>query len=334
MNNDFCKPLAGFLALSMLSACGIDQGGSPQEIAPQTLVVYGPITDFGSIVLNGERLDTTNALIMADGNIASEADLRVGHIVRVIGIAQGTSRTALVVTYQENLRGDISAIDTTAGTFQVLNHTVQTDAETRFDIGQGGTLADLNVGMRVEISALEAPDGVVHARYVGSAAAQPLEVSGAIDTVDVSSQTFTVGNLTVDYSQTNLLDVPGGIPAVGVIAEIEATQFANGVLVADLVRNLDSEPGLFGVSDTDSGSSALAQAGAVTAAGLASNFFGFISATNLPDEIELAGVRIALGPNTIIAGGSSNDLQVGRLVLVVGPVQGLGIVDADRITLF
>ncbi|MEE8306772.1 MAG: DUF5666 domain-containing protein, partial [Gammaproteobacteria bacterium] len=196
------------------------------------------------------------------------------------------------------------------------------------------TLSDLNVGMRVEISALEAPDGVIHARYVGSAVAQPLEVSGGIDSVDIGTQTFTIGNLTVDYSQTNLLDVPGGIPAVGVIAEVEATQFANGVLIADVVRDLESEPGLFSISDTDPANPALAPASATTAAGFNSNFFGFINATNLPDDFEVAGVQIVLEPSTAITGGGVSDLQVGRLVLVAGPVLGLGIVTAEQITIF
>ena len=334
MNNELGKLLAGFLTLTMLSGCGIDQGGSPQELTTQTLVVYGPITDFGSVVVNGERLDTTGATITSDGNIASEADLRQGQIVRVVGTARGTSRTALTVEYQENVRGDIATIDAIAGTLQVLNQTVQTSAATRFDIGQGGTLSDLSVGMRVEISAIQAPDGTLHARYVGSAAAQPLEVTGSIDSVDIGTQTFTLGSLTVDYSQTNLLDVPGGIPAVGVIAEIEATQFVNGVLVAEFVRDLETEPGLFSASDTDTGSSALAPASASSAAGLNSSFLGFINATNLPDGFSVADVQVTLEPSTTITGGGVNDLQVGRLVLVAGPVPGVGTVTANEITIF
>jgi len=223
MSIEFHKSALALAALSAIGGCGIDQGGSPMvEQAPTVTVVYGPITGFGSIIVNGQRYDVATAVIMADGNLANESDLREGQVVRTIASVSSAGNEALTVTYQENLRGVVSAVDAVAGTFEVLGNSVRTNGSTRFDIG-GASLA---IGMRVEVSGLDTSAGQLQATYVGEPlVTAPLEATATIDSVDLANQTFTLGSLSVDYSQTNLLEVPGGVPAIGVVVEVEAAQF-------------------------------------------------------------------------------------------------------------
>ena len=54
---------------------GIDRGGA----------AIGPIDGFGSVIVNGVRFDTDNAVIVVDGAAASLSDLEVGQVVVVVG---------------------------------------------------------------------------------------------------------------------------------------------------------------------------------------------------------------------------------------------------------
>src|SRR5262245_1475448 len=83
----------------VVASCGIDQGGidSPSVIASQsaqTVLVSGPIDGFGSVHVNGLELDTSRAQVRIDGRAASEADLRVGQMIRVVARVDGTAAAA------------------------------------------------------------------------------------------------------------------------------------------------------------------------------------------------------------------------------------------------
>jgi len=57
---------------------GIDRGGAPA-------VASGPISGFGSVIVNGIRFDTSEAIVTIDGQSGSTDDLAVGQIVTVHG---------------------------------------------------------------------------------------------------------------------------------------------------------------------------------------------------------------------------------------------------------
>ena len=138
----------------------------------------------------------------------------------------------------------------------------------------------------------------------------------------------------VDYSQAQIIDLPNGEPAQGLVVEVDGLSVnANGELVATRVAVLPADPGIFSAIDTDSGNEELAMAAALGFDGFDVNFIGFVNATNLPASISVGDVEIAIDGNTVIDGGVVNDLAVGVFIQVNGEVTALGNVRATRITI-
>jgi hypothetical protein len=82
------RAVFALVAAAALGACGtsdtltagIDAGG-----APVAIVVQGPITGFGSIIVNGVHYDIDRAQISVNGVPASATDLALGQLVTISG---------------------------------------------------------------------------------------------------------------------------------------------------------------------------------------------------------------------------------------------------------
>lgn len=322
------------LAALLVSSCGIDQGGVTDPPDPQPVIVSGPITGFGSVLVNGLSLDTTDAQIVIDGSSSVPSGLRLGQMIRAIAVNVGGSYRAVSIGYQKNVVGSIQEIDLTAGTLKVLDQLILTDASTRYDIPQVSALTDLKTDDVVVISGLRTPSGEVLATYVGTAPAGLLEIAAAITTVDEAAFRFQLGNLTIDYSAATLLDLPGGMPAPGLAVKVNGTTFSNGVLVAEQVRALALVPGLTNAAVTElTPIEAPLVSPPAAASGFAANIAGFITAISLPDGISLDGVEVLIDGRTTVVGGFANDLRNGTQVRVEGPILGAGLIRASRITI-
>ena len=326
-------------AAALLGACGIDQGGAPviendPPIGAQ--VVFGPITGFGSVLLNDLTVDSSAATILVDGFPATEADLRVGQIVRIVTLIEDGASTAVLIEYQENVSGPIAAVQVASDSLTILDQQIMTDASTRFDVPGVTSIDDLQPGAAVEISAFRDPGGVLRATYIGSVdSGDPLEISASITAVDLGAQLFFVGALTVDYSQAQSLDLPGGEPEVGLVVEVEGDALSGaGALIATRVAELAADPGLFSAIDTAIDAASLAVATPATVTSFGANFAGFVIATDLPASISVGDVEIRLLAGTTIDGGTTTDLQPGSLVNVVGSIAEAGVIEAERITIF
>ena len=328
------------MATLTLTACGIDQGGNssppPSGAGSSTLLVSGPITGFGSVIVNGRTIDVGNATTLVDGNPGIEADLREGQVIRLIAQVDGNSVNALFIEFQRNVSGAVEAVDVPADTLTVLGKTIRTDAGTRFDIPGVTRLADLQVDDLVLVSGIPAAAGEVLATYIGAAnVAEPFEISARITATDAPALTFELGALTVDYSQALLLELPLGIPQVGQIVQVKASTLANGVLTADQVRALPRLPGAFSSAATQFSTGELAAVGPGPAsAPLSVSFIGFVSGENLPAAIAVDDVAVELDAATVVVGGAQTDLLAGRRIRVDGQVLNVGAVRATRITIF
>ena len=93
--------LATTLALSLLStlsACG-GGGGADTVATPPTTpptsgigrngIAVGPISNFGSVIVNGVIYNTDSATFMVNDAAATQADLRVGDVVIVLFRSRG-----------------------------------------------------------------------------------------------------------------------------------------------------------------------------------------------------------------------------------------------------
>src|SRR4030095_5365672 len=136
---------------------------SPSATTTATVVSTGPITRFGSVILNGIEFDTTQAEIRVEDQIVREDDLRIGMRVAVEGVRDnnGVARATRVV-FRKNVEGLIDSIDlVNNNTFVVLGQTVHVDSLTVIeDRAQSSSIAlsALAVGQFVEVSGLVEAD--------------------------------------------------------------------------------------------------------------------------------------------------------------------------------
>jgi hypothetical protein len=89
-------------------------------------VAVGPITGFGSVIVNGVTYDTDAAEFTSDGVVVTQDDLKAGQYVLVQGTIDDndTTGTASSVTFDDNVEGPVSSVDSVAGSFVVLGQTV------------------------------------------------------------------------------------------------------------------------------------------------------------------------------------------------------------------
>ncbi len=330
--------IAGAFTSIALSGCGIDQGGvtAPSPVAgsgsSSPLLVVGPITGFGSVHVNGLTLQTAAADIRVDGNPVSESALREGQIIRAVAAVTSTSIDAVSIEYQRNLIGPVQALGS-GGTLTVLRQQVITDARTVFGDANGTGLSDIDISGNVEVSGYRLPSGSIRATYIGAAdPLEPLTATTTIDAIDLAGLTFDLDQLTVDYSQTLVLDVPLGTPDIGLVVEVRGTALnADGELVAEEIRVLPTRPG--NVSTVDFTEDRFSPVPASDAATRRANIVGIITAASLPSAITLGDIVIAVDALTRIDNGVIADLVADRLVRIEGDITNTGDIQADVIEL-
>lgn len=185
---------------------GVDSGGTG---APQASFASGPITGFGSVIVNGVHYDDRTARITdADGNVRSRDDLKLGMTTEIDGTAVVTnadasiSSTATTIVYGSSVLGPITRIDTAAGTMVVLGQTVAVTPSTVFDARLNGGLAALSSGDLVEVYALA---DATQRRYVATrierrASASAYALRAVVGNVNAAARTFELGGLSVSYA--------------------------------------------------------------------------------------------------------------------------------------
>ncbi|MNU82498.1 hypothetical protein D3C71_721780 [compost metagenome] len=175
----------------------------------------GAADGLGSIILNGLRYTTDTATI----TVEDATELQIGMSARVAGKVDPdfTRGIATQVVSAAELRGAVSRIDVGAGSFVVMGINVTIDAATVWADANG--LANVADGSLIQVWGLPGAPGTLRATRVQTAPTltAPL-VTGAIQNLNTTNQTFTLGQLTVSY---------GGAAFAG----IDASSLANGVIV-------------------------------------------------------------------------------------------------------
>ena len=306
----------------LVSACG--GGGSTDNPDPpppsggitRTGSSFGPISTFGSVVVNGVRYDTTTAVITVDDSPGTQNDLRVGQVVLVRGTfnANLTTGTATAISFDDNVEGPVQSIDLAAGQLVVLGQTVTTGPATSFDDNiQPASLAGLVVGDIVEVSGLTRADGSIDAtRIEKKPAGSEFEVHGIVSSLDPVNFRFSLNALVVDYSGAALDDFPGGQIANGQFVEAKGTTLNGaGQLVATRVEFEGP-----------------------TIAGNANDRLeieGFITRFSGPQDFDVAGVPVTTNGSTVFEGGTAADLGPGVKVEVEGSLNASGVLVASKV---
>ncbi|MEL7296265.1 MAG: DUF5666 domain-containing protein [Pseudomonadota bacterium] len=318
------------LAAILLAACGGGSGGSDPVVAtPPTSppntggisrngIAIGPISNFGSIVVNGVRYETDaqTAFDIDEDPNSRESDLDVGDTVIVVAELDTDTgiSTALQVIYDDAVTGPISSIDATADTFVVLGQTVQVVADTSFDDGfTNPQFEGLSVGQIVEVSGLPSSTGVILAtRLEPESPGTTLEVRGVVESLDTVSQTLSINALTVDFSTAVLEGFPGTGIENGDLVEVEGASLnGNGELVATEVELEDELPGL---SDDDF----------VEVEGLVTRFADAA-------DFDVAGFTVITNSTTEFSDGTAADLGLDVRVEIEGSIGAKGALIAEEV---
>lgn len=215
---------------------GIDGSGAPAHSS-------GPISGFGSILLNGRRYIIENETsVLIDGNNLMQTDLKVGQFVTISSssVDEDGNPIADVVRSDTIIEGPITSIDIPSGSITVLNQEVRISEDTVFD----DDLADRSIGGLaiddvIEVTGIQNNGGVILATRIEiDDDNDEFKLVGPVSDLNEGLQEFTINGLTVSYFGASLEDLPGGSLVNGDIVKVEGS-LNSGVLEADEVEGFD-----------------------------------------------------------------------------------------------
>ena len=209
----------------------------------------GVITQFGSIFVNGIEYDTSDAVIVVNGVLATEDDLGVGMVVFIQGTVNedGVTGVAEVVIVDDNLKGPISEItsatDESGAVLDARQITVlgiDVVIERTGTVFEDTTFESLSAGDFVEIYGFAESGNNIRATRVERenfvAGVTKVEVYGAVNALDTTAETFMLGNYTVNYSAAVFDDIDESTFADGLLVEVKGTLASADALSIDATK--------------------------------------------------------------------------------------------------
>jgi Domain of unknown function (DUF5666) len=226
------------LAVIAVGACGggsnvasVGSGGTG-TVSASTYNV-GTVTGFGSVFVNGVRFEDASASVSDEDGARSRNDLKLGMVVRVQGSvdASGTA-TASSFSFDSEVLGPVSAINTASKTFTIIGQKVVAGASTVFDNSLPQGFASVQTGQVLEVHGfLNASTNELQASLVElKSIPDRFKISGNVSNLQSASKTFQIGLETISFVGLNATDI--------------APVLANGVFVK--VRLAPSTPGTGG----------------------------------------------------------------------------------------
>ncbi|HET9205610.1 MAG TPA: DUF5666 domain-containing protein, partial [Burkholderiaceae bacterium] len=291
--------IAVSVCLGVLAACGggVGTGGTGAFAS-------GPISGFGSIIVNDVVYDDTLARIEDDtGSMRARADLGLGTVVEVDSDAvRNDAATASRVRITSERIGRVDAV--AADRLTVNGLPVRFNAGTVFDASFGGGAAGIAVGTVVEVHgfATGTPGEVLATRIEPRNAATSFKFRAAISALDTQARTFRIGNQTFAYAL--------GASGRDLLAE--------GAFLRVWVSPTRDLQGRWVVTEIARGQSMPPDNTEVKTNGLITLFASTASFQVGPWGVDASGATIQNGP-----------LAVGQRVKISGRVQGGVLVASD-----
>lgn len=231
------------LAAGLLTACGGGGGSSLQQPAS---ITQGPVSGFGSIIVNGVRFDDSSASVSDDDDDSdggrSRDDIRLGAMVTVESGSidrSSNSARALRIRFGSEIVGPVSSVDTAARTLVVLGQTVEVTDTTVFDDSLAGGLAGITVGEVLEVHAIfnAATQRYVATRIEDKNGATEFKLRGLVSALDTTAKTFQIGGEVINYAAIAPADLPGNLAdGLRVRVRVQTIKNAQDQWVATRVR--------------------------------------------------------------------------------------------------
>jgi hypothetical protein len=307
------------LSALMLISCGGSGSGALLAgggIGGTGVISVGTITAFGSIVVNGTEFDTSNAVIIVEGEelgIGDDialANLNIGMVVTVEGTGSEGDENAVAdrIIYNDNVEGPIESINVVNATRKdivVLGQTVVLNPVTVF---KGTTFDDITVNDVIEVSGLPDDTGAIWATFLEKTDSVVFEVTGFVENLDDVQETFEINDLTVDYSTADTSGLPGGIPTQGLLVEVEGS-LIGPVMFADVIELGDE----LETEDEDE-----------------VEIMGFVTEVVSAFEFTVGTQWVQTDADTLFVDGTSADIAPGIKLEAEGSLEG-GILFADEV---
>ncbi len=279
-----------------------------------TGLVAGDIQAFGSVIANGITTDTDDAEFVIEGQIGTQADLKQGQQVLILG--DTVTDSASQVLYRSNVKGPVTTVnvlDATLGlaSFTVLGQNVISDGATTF---ANVNIAAIVVGDDLEVSGTVEENGDIVASFIERK--PPLsdyKVTGQIS--GVTATQFQVGGLTVDYSNAILRNFESETLNSADVVEVRApaTSFTTP-------SNLEA--------------SEVEELPILTLGGDAIvRVEGFIDRFDSIQDFDVQTTPITVDDETEFENGEESNLALGVKVQIEGIANGNGAILAQEITL-
>lgn len=312
------RALVGAAVLAIIvSACGggVDSGGTG---SPAQSHSSGPISGFGSVIVNGVRYDDAAATVLDDDGVAQpRSALALGMTVDVTAGAitkdpatQLATAVASRIQFGSAIRGPVQSVNAAASTLTVLGQTVKVDADTVFHGVTG--LAGLSAGALVDVHALLDPGTGTYTatRIERESSLAEYRLRGVVSDLDLSAKTFSIGGARISYAGTLPQDLP---------------QLANGA-VARVKLQTAQQAGFWVLSKAAIGQPPIPDGAEAEVEGVISDFTSLAS-------FEVDGRPVdASGANVEFKHGTRGQLANGLRVEVEGRVQN-GVIVARKVNI-
>jgi len=260
-----CRFISASLALVLVALSGCGGGGGSSTVAGiggTGKIASGTITAFGSIWVNGIKYDIDSAsLEVNDDDSAglSQDDLRIGMVVTVTAVVEGSSGVASLVVYDNEIEGPVSGLTDPGNgltkSFSVIGVDVVVDGTgTEFDDGEapGFSFATISNDDVVEISGFIDGSNILNATYIKKtddfvSGGSEVEFKGTADagTDAGAGDSFTLDGVTVNIrADADLSEVPGERVTDAMFVEVKGTLTNDNPLTIDAFRIEQEDDGL------------------------------------------------------------------------------------------
>ena len=271
---------------------GVGSGGTGVSTADATGI--GSVGGLGSIILNGVRYNTDAATT----SLEDTTELQIGMSVRIAGKidTEFTAATAQQVESAAELRGAVSVIDLTGGSFVVMGTTVTIDGATVWS--GANSLGDVVAGSVVQVWGLPSAPGTLRATRVElkPVSGEPL-VTGVVQNLDRTGQQFMLGQLTVRYGSAAF---SGGIDA-STLADGAIVRVRGSAMPVLGTLNATKVQGWYAVPTQN--------AAAVQLAGVITNYGGLNAFKVLGTAVDASNAIVTGGPVSSIGDGVKVELD-------------------------
>lgn len=324
--NTFPRLAAVFSVFAIIFAAGCGGGGGGANNPPppppsggitRTGVAFavGPITGFGSVIVNGATYATDgNTTFTKDGQPATQDDFSVGEFVVITGSIDDDNSNAAAASVESNdiVEGPASSHDTTTNQLVVLGQTVQISMTTTSV--DDSCPADLTTADAVEVYGSVDTNGVIGATRIECRDATwdgIMEINGLA--TNVMPTTFQINGLTVNYSAASVDD----FPTAGVINEDDPVEAKGDSLDGTTLEadRVEYKGNRFDVNEGDH-----------------IEIDGFITRFASVTDFDVSGIPVTtLGDDTTYEGGAAADLGLNLKVEVEGEFDANDVLNATKV---